>query len=192
MTVGQYKAFIRATGHKPPDWSRVAEWSPTDQHPMIWVSWHDAMAYSIWAGKRLPTEAEWEYAARGGLVGKRYPWGDTIDSSKANYDYNIRKTTPVGRYAANGYGLYDMCGNVYEWCLDEYDGDFYGRSRRRNPVSGVSSIQWLLDNHTNVSTARVLRGFSWANSAGSVRSARRWRSRNTSNVYGFRCVMPAP
>ena len=148
VTVGQYKAFVRATGHRSPDWSKVAKYSPTDRHPMIYVSWHDAMAYSVWAGKRLPTKAEWEYAARGGLVGKKYPWGDMIDASKANYDGNVGKTTPVGRYGANGYGLYDTAGNVWEWCLDEYDKNFYRNSPRRNPLSGANSIQWLLDNYT--------------------------------------------
>ena len=85
-----------------------------ENHPVIEVSWFGARAYAEWAGKRLPTEAEWEKAARGGLVGKKYPWGDSIDSSKANYGENVGQTTPVGRYPPNNYGLYDMGGNVWE------------------------------------------------------------------------------
>ena len=90
-------------------------------HPVTWVSWYSAMAYAMWVGKRLSTEAEWEYAARGGLPGKKYPWGDVLSAAKANYDRNVEDTTAVGKYPANGYGLYDMSGNVWEWCLDLYD-----------------------------------------------------------------------
>ena len=190
VTVGQYKAFVRSTGHRSPGWNKVAEYSPTDRHPMIHVSWHDAMAYAVWTGKRLPTEAEWEYAARGGLVGKKYPWGDTIDAGKANYDENIGKTSPVGRYDANGYGLYDMAGNVFEWCLDEYDRDFYWNSPRGNPVSGANSILWLLDNYTGVDTSRVLRGGSWSGNATSARVAFRGSLTPTAMLhpFGFRCA----
>ena len=94
-------------------------------HPVTWVSWYAAMAYSKWVGKRLPSEAEWEKAARGGITGQNYPWGNTIDSSMANYHNQIGDTTKVGQYPPNGYGLYDMVGNVWEWCLDVYDEGFY-------------------------------------------------------------------
>ena len=94
-------------------------------HPVTHMSWYAAMAYAEWADKRLPTEAEWEYAARGGLKGKEYPNGNTLTARDANFDNNIRDTTPVGKYPKNGYGLYDMAGNVWEWCLDEDDSEFY-------------------------------------------------------------------
>ncbi len=86
-------------------------------HPVTYVSWYAAMAYAGWVNKRLPTEAEWECAARGGLACKKYPWGAVIDAGKANFNENVGDTTAVGKYPPNGYGLYDMAGNVWEWCL---------------------------------------------------------------------------
>ena len=114
-----------------------------------------------------------------------------MDSSKANYHYsNVGKPTPVGRYAANGYGLYDMSGNVSEWCLDEYDEDFYGRSGRRNPVLGVNNIKQLLDNYTNIKSHRVLRGGSWDDKTHYLRVAARAFNTPSGTDYliGFRCV----
>ena len=108
-----------------------------ENHPLGGVPWPCAMAYAVWKGKRLPTEAEWEKAARGGLVGKRYPNGDTITPQEANYDWNVGGTTVVGSYPANGYGLYDMAGNLWEWCLDEYDENFYLNSPARNSANRV-------------------------------------------------------
>ena len=163
-----------------------------ENHPVTLVSWYGAMAYAEWKGKRLPTEAEWEKAARGGLAGLKYPWGNAIDSSRANYNNHVKDTTPVGKYAANGYGLYDMSGNVYEWCLDEYNAGFYAISPSQNPLSGANSIQWLLDNYTGINTSRVLRGGAWGHTALGVRCA--WRLNPTPSVtssfYGFRCVKP--
>ena len=103
-------------------------------HPVVYTSWFAAVAYALWAGKRLPTEAEWEYAARGGLANQNYPWGDTSDTTKANYDRKVGDTTPVGKYSPNGYGLYDITGNVWEWCLDLYDDDFFFATPRKNPA----------------------------------------------------------
>ena len=159
-------------------------------HPVKYVSWYAAMAYAVWLGKRLPTEAEWEYAARGRLSGKKYPWGDVIDHRKANYDNNVGDTTPVGKYLPNRYGLYDMAGNVWEWCLDQYDPDFYSRSPLKNPLSGAHSIDWLINNFTNVTTSGVLRGGSWINNSWNVRVARRFGMNRTGadTHLGFRCV----
>ena len=188
VTVGQYKQFIRATGHRAlPNY--VSKYSPTDKHPVVGVSWHDAMAYAQWAGKRLPTEAEWEKAARGGLRGKRYPWGNAIDSNKASYGDYAGKPTAVGKYPPNGYGLYDMAGNVWEWCLDEYNAGFYKSSPSRNPISG-DSISYVINNFTNVNSPRVLRGGAWDSDPHDVRVAARYGSSPTDTYlsFGFRCA----
>ena len=149
-----------------------------ENHPVIEVSWFGARAYAEWAGKRLPTEAEWEKAATGGLVGKKYPWGDSIDSSKANYGEDVGQTTPVGRYPPNNYGLYDMGGNVWEWVSDWYGEDYYSSSdSHRNPQG------------PNYGFERVIRGAGWSNDAGYLRSASRSyvNPDSTSNHLGFRC-----
>ena len=163
-----------------------------ENHPVTMVSWYGAMAYAAWKGKRLPTEAEWEKAARGGLAGLTYPWGNSIDSTKANYNSrHIGDTTAIGKYPANGYGLYDMAGNVAEWCLDEYNAKFYSVSPAQNPLSGANSIQWLLDNYAGVKSKRVLRG-GWWNSFTfqEVRCAARGNNAPSSSKShnSFRCV----
>ncbi|MYK18102.1 SUMF1/EgtB/PvdO family nonheme iron enzyme, partial [Candidatus Poribacteria bacterium] len=204
VTNAQYKRFIDAN----PQWRKdriprkyhnrgyLKYWrennypSGKTNHPIVHVSWYAAMAYAQWVGKRLPTEAEWEKAARGGLVSQRYPWGDLIDSSKANYNRNVRRTTPVGDYPANNYGLYDMAGNVWEWCLDRYNEDFYVKSPCHNPVAG-GTLRYTIDLFRNVKSSRVLRGGSWSVEHQDVRStARTWKSPdNPCPDLGFRCVM---
>ncbi len=205
VTNVQYKAFVDAN----PQWrkdgklhgsfytkSYLNDWNDNNypegegDHPVHYVTWHAAMAYAEWTGKRLPTEAEWEKAARGGLLGKMYPHGDTIDKTKANYDSNVFDTTPVGSYLPNGYGLYDMAGNVWEWCLDAYDASFYAKSPRENPLSGADTIQEILDKYTDVKEARVIRGGDMNSNPPWVRVAYRGRMRPGTILSGpgFRCV----
>ena len=204
VTNAQYKQFIDAK----PEWQKdridsnfhngdyLYYWNGNDypdgkaNHPVADVSWYAAMAYAGWAEKRLPTEAEWEYAARGGLLGKQYPWGDGIDADKANYGWSVADTTAVGKYPRNKYGLYDMAGNVWEWCLDEYNQDFYSISPRENPLSGADSVDWIINNFMNVKTGRVLRGGSWNDHPGLLRVTNRlsYTPTFTNHYYGFRCA----
>ena len=203
VTNAQYKRFVDAN----PEWrkdrinkrfhngSYLKLWNGNNypageaDHPVVDVSWYAAMAYAEWAGKRLPTEAEWEKAARGGLKGQKYPWGNAIDANKANYGRNVGDTTPVGSYAANGYGLYDMAGNVWEWCLDEYDKSFYSGSPVRNPIAGAD-ITDVIQNYTNVKSSRILRGGSWYGTLQIVRVANRFNNTPSYTLFnfGFRCA----
>ncbi len=207
VTNAEYKQFIDAN----PQWGKeqipreyhdgyyLAHWNGNDypiekdNHPVVYVSWYAAMAYAQWKEKRLPTEAEWEKAARGGLIGKIYPWGDEIDPSKANYyDATNKELTPIGTYPKNGYGLYDMAGNVREWCLDSYIVDYYGNSPKQNPVAGSINIQETVKDFIKMKTDRVLRGGSWLNSKHSSRVTNRSKRSptNTNPNEGFRCVKP--
>ena len=202
VTNTQYKQFVDAN----PQWrknriprayhngSYLSDWNLNDypigkgEHPVTYVSWYAAMAYAQWAGKRLPTEAEWEKAARGGEVGQRYPWGNSIDSGKANYGTNVGGTTRVGNYPAN-YGLYDMAGNVREWCLDAYQGGFYKSSHRRNPLAGGTLTEVVTD-FPNLKGSRVLRGGSWSSPARRLRVADRlgYAPTYAYPYVGFRCA----
>ncbi len=189
VKVGQYQRFIQETKHRAlPDW--VSKYSPTAEHPVVGISWQDAMAYAQWAGKRLPTEAEWEKAARGGVNGKKYPWGNSIDATRANYNKNVKKTSSVGSYPANAYGLYDMAGNVWEWCLDAYSSTFYIVSPRQNPIASTANLKEVIDSFQDVKEPRVVRGGSWFNKAKSLRVSARDQGHPTgaANFVGFRCV----
>jgi iron(II)-dependent oxidoreductase len=193
VTNAQYKKFTDATGHRAPECWNVANFNAPDQ-PVMGVSWEDAKAYCDWAGKRLPTEAEWEKAARGGLVGKRYVWGDTLPPPKGagniadkypdffiifeGYDDGYFYPAPVGKFTPNGYGLYDMVGNAWEWCADWYAADYYAKSPARNPQG------------TESGSSRVCRGGSWNSVPGNLRVGKRNRCEPAGGDpdFGFRCV----
>ena len=203
VTNAQYKKFVDANPQWQKDniprnlhngkylrfWRGNTYHLSKENHPVVYVSWYAAMAYAKWAGKRLPTEAEWEKAARGGVVGRKYPWGDLIDSTKANYGRAVGKTMPVGTYPANDYDLYDMVGNVMEWCLDAYETDYYSRSSPRNPIAG-GRLTDIVDNFQNVTSLRVMRSGCWYNAPMHVRIADRYGTSpdDASSGRGFRCA----
>ncbi len=179
VTMSQYMAFIRATGHRGlPDW--VSKYAPSDNCPVVGVSWDDAVAYAQWVGKRLPTEAEWEYACRAGSAMK-YSFGNDEGrlGEYAWYDKNSGgKTHPVGQKKPNNWGLYDMHGNVWEWCSDWHDSKYYQSSPSKNP-KGPANGRY-----------RVLRGGSWGHYASYIRSAYRdiGTPVDTRSGVGFRCA----
>lgn len=139
VTNAEYARFLQATADPPPPHWRDPNFNHPDQ-AVVAVSWFEAVKYCEWLGKssrrncRLPTEAEWERAARGGVEGKLFPWGDDPPQSLPDYEKQW-KTGPakVGRSAPSGFGLYDMCSNVHEWCGDWYQADYYSVSLERNP-----------------------------------------------------------
>lgn len=133
-----YISFCEEAGHRPPFfWKMTGFRCGPDfpNHPVVGVNWLDASEYAAWHELRLPTEAEWEYAARGGLAGKDFPHGDTLDPSNGNYSKaDNRGTMEVGSYPPNGFGLFDMQGNVVEWVADFYGFDYYSVSPSKNPT----------------------------------------------------------
>jgi formylglycine-generating enzyme required for sulfatase activity len=152
-------------------------------HPVVLVSWNDADAYCRWAGKQLPTEAQWEKAVRGPILGagRNYAWGDTFDPARANTkEAGLNDTTPVGRFSPQGdspYGAADMTGNVWEWVADWYSSNYYSQSPPRNPPGPATG------------TFRVLRGGSWLFDEVYARTAFRHNVKPdyTYDFTGFRC-----
>ncbi len=185
VTCSEYEEFCKATGHHSPFFWNRSGFHCGDafpDHPVVGISWQDARSYAEWSHKRLPTEAEWEYAARGGLVANKYPHGDVLAPADGNYGNNLSGTTPVGSYAANGYGLYDMMGNVVEWVADRYGSDYYVRSPSDSPTG------------PDTGRFRVIRGGGWKSGPGCVGVSHRnalpsnWVDFNV----GFRCVRDLP
>ena len=188
VTNAEYKKFVEATKHRPPSHWQSGKIPPgRETHPVVNVSWDDAAAYAAWAGKRLPTEAEWEKAAGWDDLKKEqrvYPWGDRFDPARCNSkESGIGDTTPVGKYSPQGdsfYGVADMAGNVWEWVNDWYDEEYYNNSPKENPQGPASG------------SSRVLRGGSWDFNV-NVRAAIRIRYVPSFilNLVGFRCARRA-
>jgi formylglycine-generating enzyme required for sulfatase activity len=186
VTCDEYARFVRATGYPAPAvrglplitaggrdvifkelaqpyvWSHNEPPAGRGSHPAVLVSYEDAAAYCRWLSEsllrvfRLPTEAEWEKAARGGAEGQRYPWGVDIDPSRCNFLIDPstkaqRGTRPTGTYPPNAYGLYDMAGNVWEWVADWYGADYYAISEPQDPAGPTGGQM------------RIVRGGAWVN-----------------------------
>jgi len=167
VTNAEYARFVAKTEHKPPKhWEGKTPPEEIAGHPVTFVSWHDAVAYAAWAGGRLPTEEEWEKAARG-TAGREYPWGEWAEDHCNSREAGIRSTMPVGQYSPRGdspYGCVDMAGNVWEWTASRYE-----------PGSGD----------------RVVRGGSWSRGRRGARCAYRGRSAPDDFYYyaGLRVVV---
>jgi formylglycine-generating enzyme required for sulfatase activity len=197
VTNVQYRRFLLATGHAPPQsWpgryvaflpDRDPDWHGAEypdgeaMHPVVAVNWDDATAYCAWAGKRLPSEAEWEKAARG-TDGRVYPWGDEWDVARANAGLTgTGYTQPVGSYpgGASPCGALDMAGNAWEWVADLYDRQYYTYALNRNPLGPASGTG-----------ERILRGGAWDSSSRHLRAS----YRNATHCFGpnyragFRCA----
>ncbi|MCR9255836.1 MAG: SUMF1/EgtB/PvdO family nonheme iron enzyme [Alphaproteobacteria bacterium] len=214
VTVAEFSAFVEATGrapgkgcYKPAPGGLVLDpalswrdpgFAQSPHHPVVCVSWEDAVAYADWLSAetgetyRLPSEAEWEYAARGGAE-SAYPWGDDAgrvcdhangrgaEAGAGRCDDGFATTAPVGQFRANGYGLYDMAGNVWEWTLDCFTGGLENASLDGTGASGAAQCQ-----------ARSVRGGAWINTAKSLRSANRHKMPQTRRLQtvGFRVLKP--
>jgi len=196
VTNGRYLEFVKATGHRVPQnptnptrnlWQGDAITDSLADRPVINVDWYDAEAYCKWAGKRLPTEAEWEKAAKG-TSDRRFPWGN-VEPTDKHLNFNQRwigeKTLmPVGSYEAgkSPFGVYDIVGNVWEWVNDWYDPRYYEKSPEKNPQG------------PDTGTMKIIRGAGWQNETPAVRIFTRVNSAPTvrNESTGFRCAADVP
>ena len=191
VTVGQYGRFVRETGYPPPP---PPSFLQNDDHPVVFVSWLNAAAFCEWVAARLPTEAEWEYAARGGQRGLVYGWGDDMSRDRTNYGAEQCCagaavggdawvfTAPVRSFPPNQFGLYDLTGNVWEWVDGWLDDDYYRVSPEIDPPGATTGY------------ARIARGGSWLNFPAALRTSVRLpfaETGQTSNV-GLRCARNVP
>ncbi len=187
-----YRIFLEQTGRRAPPGFSEARFNPLDSwadQPVTSVSWFDAAAYCAWLGERagkpyrLPTEAEWERAARGGLEAKLYTWGDEPPQTQPRYA-ELWRTGPerVGRRPPNGFGLYDISENVHEWLADWYDASYYSVSPSRNPQGPPAGVR------------RASRGGSWRHQIKIARVAARSSlpPEYQYSDYGFRCALSTP
>jgi formylglycine-generating enzyme required for sulfatase activity len=216
VTNAEYADFVRETDHPAPriralpaivesaseeefrklaelhQWSNGAPPPGREQHPVTLVGFADAKAYCEWRSRkterliRLPSEAEWEKAARGGLESNRFPWGNNLDETRANYlpdgaAKHERNTSPVGSYPPNTFGLHDMAGNVWEWVSDWYASDYYSRTPYTNPRGPEDG------------TMRIVRGGAWVSGPGYLRCGCRHELPPDSYAYsiGFRVASKA-
>jgi eukaryotic-like serine/threonine-protein kinase len=177
VTADQYAKCVAAGKCAAPGCAGAGK----GDHPVVCMTWQGAADYCAWAGRRLPTEAEWEKAARG-TDGRIYPWGnEALDRAKANYGGNVGDATPVGAYPAGAspYGALDMAGNVWEWVNDWYRSDYYASSPGSNPQGPATGKDW------------VLRGGSWGYRDNDLRVANRSYDSNPTfqlDFVGFRCA----
>lgn len=190
VTVGEYRAFVAATGPRGDTGWATRFPNQSERHPVVRVTWEDAQAYVAWLrertghGYRLLSEAEWEYAARGGTT-TAYYWGDTVGRANANCDgcgsaWDIRSPSPVGSFVANPFGLHDMAGNVWQWVQDCWSDRFPG-----SPDAGAVTL-------TGMCERRVLRGGSWVSNPHYVRPGLRYwyAAANRFSNVGFRVARP--
>lgn len=177
VTVAQYRKYCSSTGKTMP---AEPEWGWNDNDPIVNVSWNDAKSYCDWVGGRLPTEAEWEFAASGGVQcqGYSYGGGNSADDAAWYAANSDSRAHPVGEKAANEIGIYDMSGNVWEWCSDWFDAEYYANSTVENAKGPSSGVM------------RVIRGGCWDSEPGDCRVSNRSASlpKDGYNVIGFRCV----